>query len=209
LQKKAIEMMAIGQGRQAAPTLADIYRQSSNEEIKNTILHTYLIIGTPDPLVDAATHESNPQLVRTATHTLGAMGATQQLATLYHNSNSVETRADVIDSLVASGQKGTDTLANIVGTEQDPSLRKKAIRNLGVTGGPQIAPTLLAMYGKNPDEETRKAVIQALFVANDSHDLVELARNEKDPTLRKDIVQQLSVMHSKEATDYMLEILNK
>jgi hypothetical protein len=209
LQKKAIEMMAIGQGKQAAPTLADIYRQSTNDEIKNTILHTYLVIGTPDPLVEAARHETNPQLVRTATHTLGAMGATQQLASLYHDANSAETRADVIDSLVASGQRGTETLASIAGTEQDPELRRKAIHNLGVTGGIQVAPTLVAMYGKASDEETKKAVIRALFVANDGHDLVELARNEKNPALRKEIVQQLSVMNNKEATDYMLEILNK
>ena len=209
LQKKAIEMMAIGQGKQAAPALADIYRQSTNEQIKKSILHTYLMIGTPDPLVEAARHESDPQLVREATHTLGAMGATQQLATLYHDSNSAEIRADVIDSLIATGQKGTDTLASIAGSEQDPALRQKAIRNLGVSGGSQVAPVLLAMYGKNSDEETRKSVIRALFIAGDSHDLVELARSEKDPALRREIVQQLSVMRSKEATDYMLEILNK
>jgi len=46
-------------------------------------------------------------------------------------------------------------------------------------------------------------------VAGDSHDLIELARAEKDPGLKQSLVQQLSVMHSKEATDYMLEILNK
>src|SRR3984957_16205389 len=73
LQRKAIEMLAITRGKQAADTLADIYRQSTNEEVKKSILHTYLIIGTPDPLVEAARHESNPELVRTAVHTLGAM----------------------------------------------------------------------------------------------------------------------------------------
>jgi hypothetical protein len=52
-------------------------------------------------------------------------------------------------------------------------------------------------------------VAQALFLAGDSHDLVELARAEKDPGLKQSLVQQLSLMHSKEATDYMLEILNK
>jgi HEAT repeat protein len=209
LQRKAIEMMAVGQGRQAAPTLADIYRQTTNEQVKSEILHTYLIIGTPDPLVDAARHETDPKLVRSATHTLGAMGATQQLATLYQESNSQETKADVIDSLVASGKKGADTLASIAGSEKDPVLQQKAIRSMGVAGGSQVAPVLVAMYGKSSDPETRKAVIHALFVSNDSHDLVELARNEKDPGMRKMIVQQLSVMNSKEATDYMLEILNK
>ena len=88
LQRRAIQMLAVGRGKQAAETLANIYRQSKNDEVKNAILHTYLIIGTPDTLVEAARHQSNPELVRTAVHTLGAMGATSQLLALYHDTSS-------------------------------------------------------------------------------------------------------------------------
>jgi hypothetical protein len=209
LQRKAVQMLAVAQGKQAAETLADIYRQSTNEEVKKAILQAYLVIGTPDPLVEAARHESNPQLVRTAVHTLGAMGATSQLLALYHDTSSSETKADVINGLIPSGQKGADALGSIAGSEQDPELRRKAIRNLGVAGGMSVAPSLVAIYKKNSDPESKKAALQALFLAGDSHDLVELARAEKDPGLKQAIVQQLSIMHSKEATDYMLEILNK
>jgi len=209
LQRKAIQMLAVGRGKQSAETLAAIYRQSANDEVKKAILQTYLVIGTPDPLVEAARHESNPELVRTAVHTLGAMGATSQLLALYHESSSAETKADVINGLIPAGQKGAEALGNIAGSEQDPELRRKAIRNLGIAGGMSAAPSLVATYKKNEDPETRKAVAQALFVAGDSHDLIELARAEKDPGLKQSLVQQLSVMHSKEATDYMLEILNK
>jgi HEAT repeat protein len=209
LQRKAIEMLAISRGKQSAETLAGIYRQTTNEEVKNAILHTYLIIGTPDPLVEAARHESNPKLVRTAVHTLGAMGATSQLLTLYHDSSSPEIKAEIISGLIPAGQKGAEALSSIAVSEQDPDLRRKAIRNLGIAGGMSAAPSLVATYKKNPDVETKKAAVQALFLAGDSHDLVELARAEKDPGLKQSIVQQLSIMHDKEATDYMLEILNK
>jgi thioredoxin-like negative regulator of GroEL len=205
LQRRAIQMLAVGRGKQAA----NIYRQSKNDEVKNAILHTYLIIGTPDPLVEAARHESNPELVRTAVHTLGAMGATSQLLSLYHDSSSPEVKAEVIQGLIPAGQKGAEALGSIAGSEQDPELRRKAIRNLGIAGGMSGAPALVAIYKKNPDVETRKAVAQALFLAGDSHDLVELARGEKDPAVKQSLVQQLSLMHNKEATDYMLEILNK
>jgi HEAT repeat protein len=131
------------------------------------------------------------------------------LLALYHESSSAETKADVINGLIPAGQKGAEALGNIAGSEQDPELRRKAIRNLGIAGGMSAAPSLVATYKKNEDPETRKAVAQALFVAGDSHDLIELARAEKDPGLKQSLVQQLSVMHSKEATDYMLEILNK
>jgi thioredoxin-like negative regulator of GroEL len=209
LQQKAIQMLAVTRGKQAAETLANIYRQTTNEEVKNTILHAYLIIGTPDPLVEAARHESNPQLVRTAVHTLGAMGATSQLLTLYHDTSNPEVKAEVISGLIPAGQKGADALGSIAGSEQDPELRRKAIRNLGIAGGMSAAPALVATYRKNPDLETKKVVAQALFLAGDSHDLVELARAEKDPVVKRSLVQQLSLMRSKEATDYMLEILNK
>ena len=106
LQRKAIEMLAVGRGKQSAETLAAIYRQSTNDDVKKAILHTYLIIGTPDPLVEAARHESNPELVRTAVHTLGAMGATSQLLALYHDTSSSETKADVINGLIPAGAKG-------------------------------------------------------------------------------------------------------
>jgi HEAT repeat protein len=209
LQQRAIQMLAVGRGKQAADTLANIYRQTKNEEVKNAILHAYLVIGTPDPLVDAARHESNPELVRTAVHTLGAMGATSQLLSLYHDSSNPEIKAEVINGLIPAGQKGADALGSIVGSEQDPELRRKAIRNLGIAGGMSAAPALVATYRKNPDVETKRAVAQALFLAGDSHDLVELARAEKDPAVKQSLVQQLSLMRNKEATDYMLEILNK
>ena len=209
LQRKAIEMLAIGRGKQAADTLAAIYRESNNDEVKKSVLHTYLIIGTPDPLVEAARHETNPELVGTAVHMLGAMGATSQLLALYHDTNSHETKAEVIGGLIPAGQKGAEALGSIAASEQDPELRRKAIRNLGIAGGMSAAPSLVATYKKNGDPETKRAVAQALFLAGDSHDLVELARAEKDPGVKQSIVQQLSLMHSKEATDYMLEILNK
>jgi len=37
--------------------------------------------------------------------------------------------------------------------------------------------------------------------------LVELARAEKDPSMKKELVSKLSTMKAPEATDYMLELL--
>ena len=209
LQKKAIQMIAISGGKQSVAKLGDIYRQSNDEQVKKAILQAYLITGSPDPLVEAASHESNPDLTRSAVQNLGAMGAVPQLLDLYRKTSSDETKSAIINALVAAGNKGADALSSIAASESNPELRARAIRNTGIAGGMAAAPSLVAVYQKNPDPETRKAVVQALFLAGDSHDLVELARAEKDPALKQHIVQQLSIMHSKEATDYMIEILNK
>jgi HEAT repeat protein len=208
LQVKAIHVLST-RGKQSVDLLADIYRHSSDDAVKKAILQSYLVTASPDKLVEAARSESNPQLIKTAVQSLGAMGATAQLQTLYKETKSGEVKDHIINSLIAAGPKGAEVLGTIAATEQDPDLRRRAIRNLGISGGPDLAPKLLSAYQNNNDSDTKKAAVEGLFLAGDAHDLVTLAKGEKDPALKQKIVQQLSVMHNPEATAYMVEILNK
>ena len=207
LQVKAIHMLSI-RGKQSVDLLAEIYRHSSDDAVKKAILQSYLVTASPDKLVEAARSESNPQLIKTAVQSLGAMGATAQLQTIYKETKSGEVKEHIINSLIAAGPKGAEVLGTIAATEQDPDLRRRAIRNLGISGGPDLAPKLVSTYQNNKDSDTKKAAVEALFLAGDAHDLVTLAKAEKDPALKQKIVQQLSIMHNPEATAYMVEILN-
>ena len=209
LQIKAIRMYAALGGKRSVDTLGDVYQHTNDESVKRAILQSYLVTGSADKLVEAARGEQNPVLVKTAVQSLGAMGATTELFTLYRDTKSAETKSAIIGSLVAAGPKGSEILGNIATSEQDPELRRKAIRNLGVTGGVSAAPALVSTYQKSSDVESKKAALDGLFISGDVHDLVALARAEKDPALKQAIVSKLSIMHSKEATDYMMEILNK
>ncbi|HEY6618800.1 MAG TPA: HEAT repeat domain-containing protein [Steroidobacteraceae bacterium] len=208
LQVKAIHMLSI-RGKQSVDLLADIYRRSSDDAVKKAILQSYLITGSPDKLVEAARSESDPQLIKAAAQSLAAMGATAQLQALYKESKNAEVKEQIINSLIAAGPKGAEVLGTIAATEQDPDLRRRAIRNLGISGGPNLAPKLISTYQNNNDADTKKAAVEALFLAGDAHDLVTLAKGEKDSALKQKIVQQLSMMHNPEATAYMVEILNK
>ena len=209
LQIKAIRMLATGQGKRANDTLASIYQHSNDAQVKRVILQSYLITGDSSKLLEVTRQETNPELVKTAIQTLGAMSATQDLLTMYHATNNEETKSDIIHALVASGRDGATILSKIADSEQNVDLRRNAIRNLGIAGGMSAAPTLVTIYQKNSDAETKRAAAQALFLANDAHDLVTLARGEKDMELKQYLVQQLSLMHNQEATAYMMEILNK
>jgi hypothetical protein len=209
LQVKAIRFLAVSKGSQAADTLADMYGRSSNPAVKKAVLDSYLVMGAPDKLVQVAQHESDPELTRHAISELGAMGAVSQLSSMYQTTTSKEAKTAIINAFVAAGGKGADALSSIASSEQDPDLRRRAIRNMGVAGGASTIPTLMTIYSKGTDEESKKAVLDALFVAGDAHDLVALARTEKDPSAKRDIVGKLAVMHNKEATDYMIEVLNK
>jgi HEAT repeat protein len=209
LQIKAIRMLATGQGKRANDTLASIYQHSNDSQVKRVILKSYLIIGDSSKLLEAARQETNPELVKTAIQTLGAMSATQDLLTMYHATSNEETKGDILNALIASGHNGVSSLSEIAESEQNVNLRRKAIRNLGVAGGMSVAPALVTIYQKNSDAETKRAAAQALFLAKDAHDLVTLARGERDIQLKQYLVQQLSLMHDQEATSYMMEILNK
>jgi hypothetical protein len=208
LQVKAIRLLAAAKGSGAADTLADVYGRSSNPSIKKAVLDSYLVMGTPDKLVEVAQHETDPELTRRAISDLGALGAVSQLSTMYQSTTSNDAKSAIINAIVAAGGKGADALSAIASSEHDPDLRRKAIRSMGITGV-SAAPTLLSIYSKSTDEESKKAVLDAFFVAGDAHDLVALARAEKDPSAKRAIVGKLAVMHNKEATDYMLEVLSK
>ncbi|WP_109489467.1 HEAT repeat domain-containing protein [Occallatibacter savannae] len=209
LQVKAIRMLAIAKGKGSNDILASIYQKSSDEKVKRAILQSYLMTGDPAKLLEAARTESNPELAKTAVHTLGAMGAASDLLAMYRATNSAQTKEEIISAFIPCGPKGVGPLSEIAKSEQDAQLRRKAIRNLGIAGGMSVAPTLVETYQKNPDAETRRAAAQSLFLANDAHDLVTLARGEKDTAMKEYLVQQLSLMHNEEATKYMMELLNK
>lgn len=209
LQVRAIRLLSVARGTQSGDLLADVYSKSSDPEVKKAVIDSYLISNQPDKLIQVAQHESDPELARHAVSELGAMGAVPQLATMYQSASNKETKRAVINALVASGSKGSDLLKQIASSETDPELRNRAIRNLGVAGGMSVGPTLVSIFGKSSDPETKRAAADALFVSGDAHDLVELAKAEKDPAVKRELVSKLAVMHNKEATAYMIEILNK
>jgi HEAT repeat protein len=210
LQIKAIRMLAIAKGKSANDTLASIYQHSTDAQVKRSILQSYLITGDSSKLLEVARQESNPDLAKTAIRTLGAMNAAPDLLSMYRASNNAQTKEEIINALVASGHRnGSSPLSEIATSEQDPALRRKAIRNLGIAGGMSAAPALVDTYQKNSDPETKRAAAQALFLANDAHDLVVLAGAEKNMALKEYLVQQLSLMHNPEATKFLMDVLNK
>ncbi len=81
------------------------------------------------------------------------------------------------------------------------------MRNLGLMGGTKTGDALVEIYAGEKDPGVRKAVVNALFLQENATALVALARKESDADVKKAIVQKLSLMQSKVATDYMLELL--
>jgi HEAT repeat protein len=135
------------------------------------------------------------------------LGAQSELWQLYQVETSVEIKRQFVNAFFVGG--ASDRLLEIARTAKEPELRRDAINRLGTMGAEHTGPALVSMYSSESDPSIRKAVINALFIQGNSHALVELARKETNVELKKDIVQRLSNMGSKEGTDYLMELLNK
>jgi hypothetical protein len=98
--------------------------------------------------------------------------------------------------------------ANWRGPKRIPSYASP-IKSLGLVGGEHSSTILKSLYESDANLDVRHAVINALFLHNDAKTLVALGRAEKNPDLRKSIVTRLSIMHSKDAADFLLDILNE
>jgi hypothetical protein len=78
---------------------------------------------------------------------------------------------------------------------------------MGMMGPNGRSDVLLPIYHSDSNREVREAILNALFMQQNGKALVDLARSEKDPEMKKAIINKMSLIHSKETTDYMMEIL--
>jgi hypothetical protein len=205
---KAIHNLGINSSDENMKTLSDIYATSPDVEVKKRILDAFGIAGQRTRLLEAARGENNPDLQKRAINGLGIAGGRQELLSLYKASaGSPDKRMMIINAMMISG--ADDALTEIATTEADQKVRLKAIRTLGITGGRKMGPTLLTIYNNNQDEETRKAVIEALFISGDSTILVDLAKKETDPKIKRRLVEKIALMGDKASRDYMIQILEQ
>jgi HEAT repeat protein len=136
---------------------------------------------------------------------IGVAGGREELSQLYQQETSVEARDAIINAMFISGD--ADRLAELAQKETDPRLRREAIQKLGLTGGAKSGAILKQMYGSEKDPEIKRQIIDAFFLQGNAATLVEIARAEQDRSLKRAAVEKLSLMQSKEAADYMMELL--
>lgn len=207
MQRKAIRNLGLFGGSESRKLLAEIYASSSDVEIKRAILGSFMLAGEREKVLAAAKGEKVPELRAEAVRQLGLMGAQAELWQLYQSETSTEVKGHIIQALFIGG--GADRLGELARGEKDPELRRKAIRNLGLMGREHTEASLVALYASDTDAQDRREVIQAFFLQGNAHALINVARTEKDQALRKAAIQKLSLMNSKEATDFLMEIINK
>jgi HEAT repeat protein len=149
--------------------------------------------------------EKNPELRHEAIRQLAITGGKDELWQLYQQETSLDNKEAILKSMFLTGE--STRLAEVARTAKEPELKMAAIKSLGLMGSNGHGDVLVSVYQSDTNQQVRSAVLNALFIQGNGKALVDLARVEKDPHRKEQIVQKLSLIHSKESTDYMLEIL--
>jgi len=177
LQMKAIRYMGMMGGQESRAEMVSIYSAASDQQVKRAILRSLAIGGGRD-----------------------------ELWKLYSQENSIENKKTILQSMLLTAD--SSRLAEVARGAKEPELKIAAIKSLGLMGsGNGHGDVLVSIYQSDPNAEVRGEVLNALFIQQNAKALVDLARAEKDPRMKTQIVQKLGLIHSKESTDYMLEIL--
>jgi len=206
LQLRAIHYLGIMGGSENRQILSDVYRASNDSAVKRSIIRSFMVAGDRTRLLSLAKTENDAALRGDAVQQLGVMGAHTELADLYSTETAVDVKKRIIQAMFVGGS--ADKLIEIAKGEKDQDLRRTAVKNLGLMGASKTGDAIKSIYLSDASPTIRREAINALFLQNNGRMLVDIARQEKDPAMKKEIVSKMSVMHgSKEVTDYLLELL--
>jgi len=207
LQLKALNYLGLFGGKESRQLLAEIYASSNDAGAKRAILRSYMVAGDKPQLLAAARNEKSLDLRKEAIRQLGVLDASEELWELYQKESEPEVKESILHALFIGGN--TDRMIEVARNDKDEKLRLMAIHWLGVMDAPKTADVLVSIYENTRDPSIRNQVIQGLFVQDNAKALISLARKETDLSMKKAIVSKLSIMDSKEAREYLLEIINK
>jgi HEAT repeat protein len=143
-------------------------------------------------LSDVARGASNPDLQRRAIDYLGVHGSAENralLAEIYQSSSDVDVKRRILRAFMVSGER--QRLLAAATNEQEPALRAEAVRQLGVMGAHD---ELSKLYAQETVLEVKKRILQAMFVGGQADKLIQLAKSEPNPELRRVAIRNLGVM---------------
>jgi len=210
LQLRAIRHLGSRGRANNTQLLGEIYAASKDNDVKREIIRSLAMARDVDRLLSIAKTEPSAELRIEAIRSLGSGRALtsdlyERLAGLYTTEKTAEIREQIFRSMMASGN--AQRAVELAKQEVDAKVRASAVRSLGTADSAKTGDALVQIYKADKDQGVKKAVVTALYMQRNAKALVDLARQEGDLTMKKEIVSRLSTMKEKEATDYMLELL--
>jgi HEAT repeats len=147
---------------------------------------------------------SNPDLQLRAIRFLGAMNSAENRQILdeaYRATPDPAVKRAIIRSFMTSNDHAR--LLALAKGEKDDALRGEAVRQLGnMRAGAELA----ELYQSEQSLDVKKQILQGMFIGGYADKLIELAKTEKDPELRKTAIRNLGNMRRTETSDALVAI---
>jgi len=208
LQYKAVEYLGYQSSPETRQALVDIYSSSNDVHLKRAVLRGFTASRDKERLLIAARSEQTPELRREAIRGLGSSSANDELLQLFQSESTTEMKIEILRALPGR-RENIDKLVEMFKAEKDPKVQRELLMQIGYVRAPRSAEVLASLYQSSSDTNIRRSIIDALHSQNNAKALVDIARVETDIKLKRQLIESLSHMKSKEATDFLLELLNK
>jgi len=193
----------------AVPMIEQMMAGNASAKVKSNALFVLSQSHSPraqEIISGVARNSADPELQLKAIRYLGVRRSPEGLKLLddaFRASSDDRVKRGILRSYMTAGDRGR-LLGVANDTNQSVGVRGEAVQQLGVLKADE---ELVGFYKRETTPRLKARAIDGLFVSRSAVRLVELAKAETNPELKRDIVEKLSLMRSKEATDYMLELL--
>ncbi len=202
LRMKAIEQLGVNDQVEA---LWELYQVETDDDVKRKLIEGFMIADASGKLQSIARGSDVTALRLKAVEQLGILDESDMLWDIYQEENETDVRAAILTGIWLSDD--VDRLIDVAKTEADPRLRRAAIEKLGLSDGVRVEQAVTTLYMDETDDSVKRKLLEAMFLQDNVDGLIQIARTEKDPQLRRDAVEKLSIMDSEEATDFLLQLL--
>jgi len=210
LKLMAINSLMNADPDRAIPLIEGILKGNGTPKLKKNALFVLAQSRSPRAqqiLADYAKGGTNPDLQLVAIQYVGEKNtkeSQQLLLGIYGSTTDTRIKSTILQNL----SRNYDALMTIAKTEKDPSLRDSAIRNVASSKNAPID-GMLELYGSS-DVNAKRAIVDGFTNRRDAKTLIDLAKKETDPAMKRFIVERIGEMKdNKDAMDYMVEIVNQ
>ena len=206
LKLLALNALQFSSPDEAIPMLRQILQGSQSLKLKERALFVLAQSRSPEArkvLTDVA-RQGNPDLQRRAIDYLGVHGTSENrevLAELYQSSQDVQVKRRVLRAYMVSGDKARVLAAAT--SEPSEEVRSEAVRQLGVMSAHD---ELWQLYQREASVPVKRQILQAMFVGGNAPRLIELAKTETNPELRRTAVRNLGLMRTATTGQALTEI---
>jgi HEAT repeat protein len=207
----AVQALINAPPERALPVLKKVLASQRSTKVKKRALFVLSQLETDEALkvvIDTAKSSREPDLRREAINMLGVSGtdsAVEGLVDLYATSTSADEKGRVLEAWLVADRK--DLVLKTARTEADPKVRRKAIETLGAMEASQ---ELAQLFETTQDAGNRRAIIQALGVAENVSALKTIAGNASLPEdQRVEALRALGVAGDEDGVATLVELYGK